>query len=183
MASFWLVSAFFGAFVLFSLDCNDAVEFKFTNFVCESYNKSWFTFSHCRLKAINRDKIVLNMNGTLHYPAYRIKIHGKLFKKANGYKPWLYERTVDACKFMLHKSDPLVSVLYNLMKDFTNINHSCPYVGPQIIKDFYLKPELMRVPVPTGEYLLALKWYLDAKPQFGTNFSASFVEDILAKKN
>lgn len=141
------------------------------------------------------------MNGTLHYPAYRIKIHGKLFKKANGYKPWLYERTVDACKFMLHKSDPLVSVLYNLMKDFTNINHSCPYVvsqqlsmiavclinklwqGPQIIKDFYLKPELMRVPVPTGEYLLALKWYLDAKPQFGTNFSASFVEDILAKKN
>ncbi|EDW31756.1 GL10784 [Drosophila persimilis] len=77
----------------------DAVVFKYTNFVCESYNQSWFVFHNYRLKA-----------------------------------------------------------------------------GPQIVEDFYLRPELLRIPMPTGDYLLALQWNIDKKINFDTNVSFTFVE-------
>ncbi|KAH8330393.1 hypothetical protein KR067_002059, partial [Drosophila pandora] len=158
----------------------DAAIFKFTNVACETYNKSWVTFSQCRLKAVSRDRVFLNIRAYIYYPAHRIMVRGKIFKRANGYKPWLYDKKVDACAFIRQKSNPLVLLVYNLFKDFSNINHTCPYEGEQVIKDFYLQQDLLRVPLPSGDYMLTLQWYFDKKPQFDTNVSFSFVENIIS---
>ncbi|KAH8344282.1 hypothetical protein KR084_012744, partial [Drosophila pseudotakahashii] len=157
----------------------DAVVFKFTNFACESYNTSWFVFHNCRLKAVARDKVLLNLNGTILHPANDIHIHGHILKKFNGYKPWLFNEDVDACRYLRRPYVPVVAIVYGLFKEFSNINHTCPYMGPQILKDFYLRPELLRLPFPTGDYLLALRWHFDKKLQFDTNISFTFVEDFL----
>ncbi|XP_034650074.1 uncharacterized protein LOC117889744 [Drosophila subobscura] len=157
----------------------DAVVFKFTNFVCESYNQSWFVFHNCRLKAVSRNRVILNMNGTVLHPAKDISIHGRIFKRANGYKPWLVDISFDACLYFRKRNQPIVNLVYGLFREFTNINHTCPYVGPQIIKDFYLKPELLRLPIPTGDYMCTIQWYFDKKPQFDTNVSFTFVEDLM----
>ncbi|EDW34598.1 GL21491 [Drosophila persimilis] len=122
------------------------------------------------------------MNATVLTPANDITIRGRIFKKASGYKPWLYDVTFDACRYLRRPNQPFVAIIYGLFKQFTNINHTCPYVGSQIIKDFYLRPELMRLPVPTGDYLLAVQWYFDKRPQFETNVSYTFVEDLLKSK-
>ncbi|XP_034664391.1 uncharacterized protein LOC117898833, partial [Drosophila subobscura] len=160
----------------------DAVVFKFTNFACESYNKSWFVFHTCRLKAVSRNKVLLNMNGTVLHPATDITVQGKVYKRASGYKPWLFDVNFDACQYLRRRSVPIVSVVYGLFKEFTNINHTCPFMGPQIVKDFYLRPELLRLPMPTGDYLLTVKWLFNRKPQFDTNVSFTFVEDLLKSK-
>ncbi|XP_033241798.1 uncharacterized protein [Drosophila pseudoobscura] len=157
----------------------DAVVFKFTNFVCESYNQSWFVFHNYRLKAVSRNKVLLNMNATILHPANNISVHGRIFKKANGYKPWLFDIYFDVCQYLRKRNQPFINIVYGLFKDFSNLNHSCPYVGPQIIKDFYLRPELLRLPFPTGDYLVAIQWYFDKKPLADTNVSFTFVEDLM----
>ncbi|XP_002137864.4 uncharacterized protein [Drosophila pseudoobscura] len=177
-----IICAVIGLFLAFRITINDAVIFKFTNAVCESYNQSWFVFHNCRLKAVSRSKVFFNMNGTILHPANDIKIHMRIFKKANGYKPWLFDVTCDACLHLRKRNTPFLSIVYGLFKPYTNINHTCPYVGPQIITDFYLRPELLRLPFPTGDYMLSMRWIFDKKLQFDTNISFTYVEDLIKSK-
>ncbi|XP_034664933.1 uncharacterized protein LOC117899182 [Drosophila subobscura] len=179
MKSKLIFCVLFGIFLISTFDQNDALVFKFTNFVCESYNKSWFVFQNCRLKAVSRNKVTFNMNGTILHPVNNASAYGKMFKRANGYKLWLYEVKVDICQYFRKPNNPLVAIIYALFKQYTNLNHTCPYIGPQIIKDFYLRPDLLHVPLPTGDYLLMIRWYFDRKLQFDTNVSFVFEEDLI----
>ncbi|XP_062133909.1 uncharacterized protein LOC133844093 [Drosophila sulfurigaster albostrigata] len=165
--------------LLIWMSYNEAIIFKFTNAVCESYNKSWVVINNCRLRAINRNKTVLNINITFLHPCNDIFVAVQLFKRANGYKPWLFKATVDACQFTRKSYNPTIILIYSLFKEFSNINHTCPYMGDQIIQGFYLRPEILRLPYPTGEYLLEMHWILDNKTTFITNEYFQFTENLL----
>ncbi|XP_020810606.1 uncharacterized protein LOC110185933 [Drosophila serrata] len=165
-------------FRFLSIVLDFAVVFKFTNLVCESYNKSWFEFHECRLKAVWRDRVLMNLNGTILHPAYNIQAKGQLFKRESGYKPWLYKAEIDCCRFLRKAYYMPAKIIYTLFQEFTNINHTCPYVGPQYLSKFYLKPELLLLPFPTGDYMLSLRWFFDHKLQFDTNISFVFVENM-----
>ncbi|XP_034664404.1 uncharacterized protein LOC117898838 [Drosophila subobscura] len=138
-------------------------------------------FHNCRLKAVSRDKVLFNLNATITQPIDDVTTRARVLKRANGYKPWIVDVTFDACRFMAKKSIPVASIVYGLFKEFTNINHTCPYVGPAIIKDFYLKPELLRLPLPTGDYMLSLQWFFKKRLVADTNASFKFVEDLLKR--
>ncbi|KAH8243001.1 hypothetical protein KR032_003556 [Drosophila birchii] len=155
-----------------------AVIFKFSNVACESYNESWFQYHECRLKAISREKVILNINGTVLHSVNNVFVDGNLFKRESGYKPWLLKSRVDCCRFMRKNYNPVAKIVFGLFKEFTNINHTCPFVGPQILRGFYLKPELLLLPFPSGEFMLSLRWFFDQKLQFDTNVSFVFVEDL-----
>ncbi|KAH8391289.1 hypothetical protein KR215_010560, partial [Drosophila sulfurigaster] len=157
----------------------DAITFKMTNAVCVSYNQSWVTMHECRIRAISRNKTTFNFNATILHPAYSITQDIQIFKKANGYKPWLVKLKIDACKFINKPYHPAALLINNLFLEFSNINHSCPYVGPQLIKGFYLRHELLRLPLPTGDYLLAINWTFGRNLQFSTNVYYQFVEDYI----
>lgn len=47
---------------------------KFTNLVCDNFNKSWVTFHECLLRAVNHNKTVLNFNATFHYPVNEMDV-------------------------------------------------------------------------------------------------------------
>ncbi|EDV90987.1 GH22192 [Drosophila grimshawi] len=149
-----------------------------TNAVCTSLNKSWVAIHECRLRAINRHKTTFNFNGTILHPANHISLRYEMFQKANGYKPWLFNTTIDACRYLKKSFNPFVIMVFNLYKEFTNFNHTCPYMGPQIVKGFYLRSNLLPLTMPTGDYLLALSWFFDAKLQFLTNIYFVFKEDL-----
>nr|XP_017000633.2 uncharacterized protein LOC108059730 [Drosophila takahashii] len=163
-------------FALAFLICTEAHFVKMTNAVCESYNKSWVVIHHCRLKAYSRNKTSLNINATFLQPAYNIFIKLKLMKKANGFKPFLLDVTLDACKFMRKRHHPAVKIIYNLIKDVSTVNHTCPYVGLQAVSDFH-RVEIP-VPMPSGDYLLLWDWIFNGKKQFCTNVYFNFVEDV-----
>ncbi|EDV90986.1 GH22194 [Drosophila grimshawi] len=149
-----------------------------TNAVCTSLNKSWVAIHECRLRAISRHKITFNLNATFLYPANDISVRFEVFQKANGYKPWLFNTSVDACRYVRKPFNPFVIMVVNLFREFTNFNHTCPYVGPQIVKGFYLRSNIFPLAIPTGDYLLALTWSFYAKPQFLTNVYFVFKEDL-----
>ncbi|KAH8332107.1 hypothetical protein KR074_009768, partial [Drosophila pseudoananassae] len=159
----------------------NALVFRFSNVVCESHNISWFVFDHCRLKAVSRNRVLLNMMGTVLHPVDNVQVHSKIFKRANGYKPWLFDFKVDACRFLHKNYNPVAKLIYGLFREFSNINHTCPFVGPQIVKDFYLKPELLLLPFPTGDYMLAMRWLFFNRIQFDTNVSFVYVEDFVTE--
>ncbi|KAH8302136.1 hypothetical protein KR044_003152, partial [Drosophila immigrans] len=156
----------------------EAVLFKLTNAVCESYNKSWLIVNTCRLRAISRNKTVLNVNVSMVHPCSNIFIDVQFFKRANGYKPWLIKFTVDACRFLNKLYNPAAILIYRQLKEFSNLNHTCPYVGNQIIEGFYLRPEKLLLPLPTGDYLLEMTWFLDNKKVLITNVYFTFTDDL-----
>jgi len=101
---------------------------KMTNFFCESYNKSWVLIHYCRLKAYSRNKTSLYINATFIEPANNIFVHMKMMKKASGYKPFLFDYNFDACEFMRRRNQPVAKIIWNLIKDVSTVNHTCPYV-------------------------------------------------------
>ncbi|KAH8402057.1 hypothetical protein KR009_009508, partial [Drosophila setifemur] len=154
----------------------EASLFKLTNFICEEYNKSWVEIHYCRLKAYSRNKTSLHLNLTVSEPANNILVHAKIMKRANGYKPFLYDFTFDACEFMRKRNHPVTKIVWNVIRNVSTINHTCPFVGLQMVSDFY-KVQIP-LPLPSGEYLLLLNWIFDGKPQFATNVYFTFVEDL-----
>ncbi|XP_030560404.1 uncharacterized protein LOC115762369 [Drosophila novamexicana] len=155
-----------------------AATVKLTNAVCETKNKTWITFDRCRLRAINRNKTVLNVDVNFLHPVHTADLNFRMQKKANGYKPWLGEYTVDFCAFMRKSNHPVIKILIGIFKDFSTLNHTCPYVGKQILKDFYWDPRDLTVPLPSGEYAVLLTWIFDKRPQFVTKVYFTFHQDI-----
>ncbi|XP_016972340.1 uncharacterized protein LOC108039766 [Drosophila rhopaloa] len=171
----------FGVSILFAfLVCSEAPFVKMTNADCKSYNKSWVAIHYCRLKAYSRNKTSLNINATFWEPANNISLKMKMMKKASGYKPFLFDYTIDACEFMRKRNQPFAKILWNLIKDVSTVNHTCPYMGLQMLSDFHHIE--FPFPLPTGDYLLLLDWIFDAKPQFATNVYFTFVEDLFTKR-
>ncbi|XP_034480085.1 uncharacterized protein LOC117785920 [Drosophila innubila] len=178
MRTIFILLGFFHIWVTLKLTYNEAIVFKFTNAVCESYNESWFVYHKCRLKAVSRNKTTLNLNGTVLHPAYDIGLHAQIFKKANGYKPWVVKAELDICRFVKRAYNPVAKIVFNLFKEFSNFNHSCPYVGPQIVNGFYLRSNYLPHTIPTGDYLLSMTWLFDKRPQFSTKVYFIFTEDL-----
>ncbi|XP_017479681.1 PREDICTED: uncharacterized protein LOC108369171 [Rhagoletis zephyria] len=147
---------------------------KFTNAHCESFNKSWIVINECRLRAINRYVTVLNINITFLHPAYQIKLSSSFMKKANGYKPFVMDFTVDACDYIVKKNNAIANVVYSFFKNFSNINHTCPYYGDQLVRNFYPRSDLIKLVFPSGEYALLMNWFLGKVKTFVTNIYFTF---------
>ncbi|XP_016926669.4 uncharacterized protein [Drosophila suzukii] len=158
---------------------SDSVTYKLTNVKCESHNKSWVTINECRLKAINRNKTVFNFNATFHHPTNDILMDYQFLKRENGYKPWLYRKKINGCRFLKRPYDALSILIYRTYKDVSNINHTCPLYGDILIRGMHLTTELNSLPYPTGDYMLQVNWLFYRKIQFVTNVSYQFVENLL----
>lgn len=56
-----------------------------------------------------------------------MSVRVQMLKKANGYKPWLYDVSLDACEFLRKPSNTFVILLVKQFKNFTNMfDQKCP---------------------------------------------------------
>ncbi|KAI8128688.1 hypothetical protein CVS40_1781 [Lucilia cuprina] len=79
---------------------------------------------------------------------------------ANIFKPYLFNVTTNVCKWLDHRSPGAYSnILMNILKQYTNINHSCPYIGPIIAKNLYLDVGIIPVPFPRNSYKFNVIFY------------------------
>ncbi|XP_064540341.1 uncharacterized protein LOC135429800 [Drosophila montana] len=154
---------------------------KWTNVICETRNKSLVIVDQCRLRALSRNKTILNIGVELLHPVRNLYINWKLYKRENGYKPWLGQYTVDYCAFMRRVNHPVIKLLYDIIQDFTNLNHTCPFVGKIVVKDFFWDTTNYTLPAPTGDYLLLLTWISNKKKQLLTSIYFSFKQDIFTE--
>ncbi|XP_065365646.1 uncharacterized protein LOC135958683 [Calliphora vicina] len=135
---------------------------KFTNLECHVIDKEYANIQQCRLKVVDRNKVSLNVHlGMLQLPLSNITIGGQLLRKSNDYRPFLYNTTADFCSFVKSGHRFLFwKILYDIIRPYTNANHTCPYNDDLIVKDLLLNENLMKLVLfPTGDYMLRLYMY------------------------
>ncbi|EDV57337.2 uncharacterized protein LOC6541255 [Drosophila erecta] len=139
---------------------------EFTNVKCFSHQPEFALYDYCFIKSINRTYKYISMKvKLLKTPVVKVKVNAAIFQRLNGYKPFLYNVTVDACRFFKNqKSNPVAFYLYNLFKDYSNLNHSCPYDHDIILEKLSINHVNTQVtdvlPVPHGDYLFHSDWYI-----------------------
>uniref|UniRef100_A0A1I8PLU0 MD-2-related lipid-recognition domain-containing protein n=1 Tax=Stomoxys calcitrans TaxID=35570 RepID=A0A1I8PLU0_STOCA len=134
--------------------------FKFTNIKCLDHDVNFSSFEVCRLKVIGRGIVSLNIKvGLYKTPVTNSTINMAFYKKANGFKPFLYNYTVDICAFFANrKRYPVIKVFTDLFLENSNLNHTCPYNNAILVKDLVLNEDRFRfLPLPEGEYMLKVK--------------------------
>nr|XP_016938565.2 uncharacterized protein LOC108016425 [Drosophila suzukii] len=131
---------------------------------CESVDKDFAEFEYCRLKSQNRTFKYISLKVNLFkVPISRIKVNIALFQRLNGYKPFLYNITVDVCNYYKNpKSKPVYTFFYNLFKNASNMNHSCPYNHDLVVEKLtaeYINQQMTTVlPFPNGNYMFKMHW-------------------------
>ncbi|KAH8238026.1 hypothetical protein KR032_011497, partial [Drosophila birchii] len=137
---------------------------EFTNVTCESVDKNFADFEYCRLEKVNKTfKYITVKVSLLKKPVSKVRINGALYKRSNGYKPYLYNVTVDGCKFLKNrKTQPAARLIYDILYNFSNINHTCPYDHDIYVNQLtadYLNHHLTHIlTFPKGDYLFQMHW-------------------------
>nr|XP_044248952.1 uncharacterized protein LOC108058476 [Drosophila takahashii] len=137
---------------------------EFTNIKCETIDKNFCDFEYCYLKSINRSYKYYSLKVNLFkLPIINAQINMELFKRGNGYHPFLYNTTFDFCKFLKNqKSNPVFGYFYNILKSFSNVNHPCPYhhdlVVEKISTEFVNNQVTKVLPFPEGQYMYKMRW-------------------------
>ncbi|XP_075159499.1 uncharacterized protein LOC142232734 [Haematobia irritans] len=133
---------------------------KFTNLQCELLDSSFASIKKCQLRALARDVVSLNLHVALHQlPVGNISFNGQLYHRGNGYRPFMYNDTIDFCSFVKKPSRNMIwKIIYEMFKPYTNINHSCPYNHDLIIDKWILKPEMFElIPFPENDYMVEIQ--------------------------
>ncbi|KAH8293958.1 hypothetical protein KR054_007013, partial [Drosophila jambulina] len=140
-------------------------KFEFTNVKCKSLDRTFCAIEYCYIKPINRTYKYVSLRGNIFQRNLtKIKMNFSISKRGNGYRPFLYNFTIDACRFLKNTSShPIAEFFYKILKPHSNLNHSCPYDHDFIIDKFpigYINHQLTHVlPFPEGEYLFETYWY------------------------
>ncbi|XP_030385872.1 uncharacterized protein LOC115632764 [Scaptodrosophila lebanonensis] len=128
---------------------------------CESYDKSFVGFKECKLKVIGRGIVGLYLHAELfQLPVTNVTLNLSLWRKYNGYRPFLYNKTVDVCQFSAKRNPgpSFVKVFFDMLLENSNINHTCPYDHDIIVERMvFLDKYLKLMPLPAGEYKFQIK--------------------------
>ncbi|XP_020715705.1 uncharacterized protein LOC110118418 [Ceratitis capitata] len=150
----------------------EALFVKTTNLEC-SANESYIANLNCRLKPLNRTKAVINMDVELIRKIENVTISMQLLKKnyANKFLPFLVKVRANVCDMMESKAgiNLYLAIFKRVLKDYSNINHSCPFSGHLWIRDLYLDSAMVPVAPPVGVYRLSY------------HFNEATTKDLIAK--
>ncbi|KAH8353903.1 hypothetical protein KR067_001059, partial [Drosophila pandora] len=137
---------------------------EFQNIKCDSLDKEFSDFDYCFLKSVNRSYKYYSVKVKLfQIPVTKVKVNVALFKRFNGYRPFLYNITIDACRFFHNqKSNPVAQYFYSLYRDVSNINHSCPYNHDLVVDKVTtqrVNTNIVKIiPFPEGDYMIMMNW-------------------------
>ncbi|XP_070139941.1 uncharacterized protein [Drosophila kikkawai] len=167
-ALFWL------CLLIFISDFSHST-FEFTNIKCNSLDTSFATFEYCLLKSVNRTYKYGSLKvKLLKVPVDKVKLNLALYKRLNGYKPFLYNVTFDVCKFIQNRnSNRVAAFIFNLFQPYSNINHSCPCNHDVVVDKVptsHMNEQLTKIlPFPPGDYGFYSIWFGNGKPRATVN--------------
>ncbi|KRG00060.1 uncharacterized protein Dwil_GK28087 [Drosophila willistoni] len=146
-------------------------KFEFTNIKCYCPVDKFCHVEYCYLKSVNRSYKYFSARSNIHQnPITNFTVNLALLKRYNGYKPFLYNFTVDGCKFLGNSkaANPVSKYFFEFFAPYMNANHKCPYDHDLIIEklpassmDYRLSKLL---PFPEGDYLFNITWLIIGIP-------------------
>ncbi|XP_017840224.1 uncharacterized protein LOC108598118 [Drosophila busckii] len=117
-------------------------------------------FKKCELKMIRRGVAAFSMYAAVYkLPVKNVYANLELHRRSNGYKPFLFNQSLDYCFYMRNpKAYAFINSIHDTFLNYSNMNHTCPYNHDIIINDMeYGKNSFNQIPLPNGEYILCLK--------------------------
>ncbi|KAH8367561.1 hypothetical protein KR200_002615, partial [Drosophila serrata] len=139
------------------------VECKFKSLYCTIYDHDYGKFTMCKLKAINRYRNSVSVYFRQKQPAEKVMVRMEVLKRANGWRPFLYNVSVDLCDFLQRHSNMYLAIGFAYLKPYLKLNNSCPIKANDSVRceNFELDIDQFRVrfPFETGEYGLRLSFY------------------------
>ncbi|KAH8333388.1 hypothetical protein KR067_013105, partial [Drosophila pandora] len=139
-------------------------KFEFTNIKCNATDPKFGNFRYCYIKAINRTYKYISLRYySTQVPYTNIRVNLGLYKRFNGYKPFLYNISINACKFLKSpKTYPVLKFFFDMIYPASNFNHTCPYDHDIIFEKFsgaMVNHHFTNVlPFSEGDYLIDVKW-------------------------
>ncbi|KAH8328516.1 hypothetical protein KR067_010357, partial [Drosophila pandora] len=145
-------------------------KFEYTNVKCSLPDSDFGNFEVCHLKSVNRTYKYMEMKLNLNQPVTKAQANLAISKRFNGYKPFLYNVSVDFCTFLKKpKSNPVFSYLYGFFSNYSNLNSFCGIsnnnrslncVRVDKLPAEYINYFVTKVlPVPPGDYMFDTNWY------------------------
>ncbi|EDW96683.2 uncharacterized protein Dyak_GE24759 [Drosophila yakuba] len=145
-------------------DVEISCKFEFTNLQCTSLDKTFADFEFCYLRSVNRSYKYITLKVNLFKtPVTKVKFNGILYKRFSGYRPFMFNITLDACRFLRNpESNPVGKYFFEFFNSHSNLNHSCPYDHDLFLDkvpiDFVNHRVTKVLPFPEGDYLLETHW-------------------------
>ncbi|EDV37331.1 uncharacterized protein Dana_GF13392 [Drosophila ananassae] len=149
---------FLGACLLFLGTCQGYV--RFTNLKCESLDEKFILFPTCRLNVIGRGVIAANVYAKLlKLPITRMVMRFNIFRKLNGYHPFLFNVSHEICHFLKNPNRKQVFYYFHrAFMSYSNLDHPCPYNHDVVVRNCSLEDKMFKmVPLPKGSYKLTLE--------------------------
>ncbi|XP_062127558.1 uncharacterized protein LOC133839924 [Drosophila sulfurigaster albostrigata] len=117
--------------------------------------------STCVVKAENWNKAVLFMDCELILPLRNSTVQMELFKKGynNRYHPFLINAAFNMCDIISKRNFiPYGTIFWKIIKQYTNVNHSCPFLGHLFARNLYIDANSSFIPrFPLGFYMISFK--------------------------
>ncbi|XP_046810070.1 uncharacterized protein LOC111675229 [Lucilia cuprina] len=139
---------------------SEALRLKLTKVICKAKDESFVNFKTCHVKAESRNlQYIALYIKFLQLPINDINVRFRFMKRANGYKPFLYDFTF-RCDF-LKRLNLVSGLVWRWISDVSNLNHSCPLINDFEIKRFenrYMEKELDILPLVDGDYALFINF-------------------------
>ncbi|KAH8301932.1 hypothetical protein KR044_000961, partial [Drosophila immigrans] len=136
----------------------------FTNLKCIPLNETYGKFEVCRIKAVNRTHKYLSLHETFNVILYNLKMNIKVLRFNHGYKPFFFDLTFDACKYLKNQNDRIINLFFNTFKKRSNLNHTCPYNHDLIVDKFWTGNHEAKfhkyIPIPNGDYVFIATLYI-----------------------
>ncbi|SPP74717.1 Hypothetical predicted protein [Drosophila guanche] len=140
-----------------------AARIEFTNLVCTSLDKAFSDFEYCYLRSVNRTYKYFSIKSVFYQsPITKVKVNLSLHKRFNGYRPFLYNVTVDACRFLRNpRSNPILNFFYGFITPYIG-KVSCPFKNSlsydKIAAEWINKQVTAVLPFPEGDYMIEVNW-------------------------
>ncbi|KAH8411030.1 hypothetical protein KR222_007454, partial [Zaprionus bogoriensis] len=135
------------------------IVYKSTNLECLPHPK-FVENATCKVKALNWNKAVLHMDCDLIKPLRNPTVRVQLFKKnySNQYHPFLINVVFNLCDIISKRNFiPYGKIVWNVLKQHSNVNHSCPFAGHLMARNLYIDANNSIIPIfPLGFYLLSM---------------------------
>ncbi|XP_017027573.1 uncharacterized protein [Drosophila kikkawai] len=170
-----LAVVIFGVVLLSSVQ----VETKFKSLHCTNYNKTLGEIKLCKIKAINRYRNSISIQFRQKTTVHNVNMRLELFKRANGWRPFLYNISFNLCDFLSKRNNMIVRLGYEYIKPYIPItNYTCPFKKGHLIKvtdlEFDIEKFRIRFPIETGEYAIQLSFIVARIVTLTLNGSAEY---------
>ncbi|XP_075167432.1 uncharacterized protein LOC142239531 [Haematobia irritans] len=140
------------------------IKVQLTDMVCTTIDKTFSHFNHCLLEPDGSGKSLSLEVNIKKLPLTNLFMQMEFSRLEMRTTVAILNNTWDVCKFLnsINKYRAL-RIFYDIMKDYSNINHSCPYTHDIRVVKFSPKVDSFPIPLPAGKYKLKNTYIVDAK--------------------